>query len=75
MAVYTYPQWQPALHAAITEFDQQELKKKVSAAEYVILKRLFEIAGIGDRNEERQALQDATNTLLALKRKAEQPLN
>lgn len=62
-----YPQWQPMYQEAITELDLEKLHQKVFAAETGIFKRLQELSGSNDHQEERLALSDAISGLRVLK--------
>ena len=68
MEKYAYPHWQPALMAVISGIGKEDHTERVMAAEYIIHKRLYELAGTRGSDAEREALQDATRTLLILKR-------
>ena len=67
MLEYQYPDWQPILQSALTEFDAKELQKKVLDAEQALVKRLEEIYGGICHDEERRAIGDANHTLLLLR--------
>lgn len=60
-----YP-WQSPLLAAVTEFNPNQLTKKIAAAEDAIAERLLELNG-STNPEERLALHDAQSTLRVLK--------
>ena len=62
-----YPWQSPALEA-FREFNADQLLKKISIAENAISKRLLELNGAADQEEETYALHDAQNTLATLKR-------
>ena len=60
--------WQRILDEVQAEPDPKKLREKVGDAEMVIFQRLQSIAQAADSSEERSALKDAAETLLALKR-------
>jgi hypothetical protein len=59
--------WQNIIREAVVEMDPEKLRAKIAEAESVIFGRLQTI-GQDSKNEERSALQEASNTLLKLKR-------
>jgi hypothetical protein len=61
-------EWQNIIHEAVVEMDPEKLKAKVAEAESAIFGRLQTIGQDGGKNEERSALQEASKTLLNLKR-------
>ena len=70
-----YPQWQPAVQAALNEFDEKELQQKVFDAEEAIVTRLQDIDGSTDHHAERAAIEAASRALLFLKeQKLQYPL-
>ena len=62
-------EWQSVIHEALEESDAEKLRTKIADAESVIFRRLQSIGQDGSEDEERNALQDAANTLLILKMK------
>jgi hypothetical protein len=60
--------WQQIIQEALVELDRDKLKAKIAEAESAIFNRLQALDRNADGAEERNALQDASNTLLALKR-------
>jgi hypothetical protein len=60
--------WQQIIQEALVELDRDKLKAKIAEAESAIFNRLQALGRNADGAEERNALQDASNTLLALKR-------
>jgi len=60
--------WQRILHEALVELDPEKLKGKVAEAEAVIFERMQDLGQGADDTDERHALQDASNSLLTLKR-------
>jgi hypothetical protein len=60
--------WQKSIRAALLELDPEILKQRVVDAEVAIFRRLQELSSGSDSGEERQALQDASNTLRLLKK-------
>ena len=71
--------WQKPLQEALLEFDAKALQQKVADAETAIFERLQTLAKAkpddqinpdDQGKEERQALQDAVNSLRVLKREA-----
>jgi len=61
-------EWQTIIQEAVVELDPERLRAKIAEAESTIVGRLQTIGQDGDKNEERNALQEASNTLLNLKR-------
>ena len=61
-------EWQTIIQEAVAELDPEKLRAKIAEAESLIFGRLQAIGQDGTKNEERNALQDASNTLLTLKR-------
>jgi hypothetical protein len=61
-------EWQSFIQEALVELDPDKLKAKIAEAESAIFTRLQTLGRDADGTEERNALQDASNTLLALKR-------
>lgn len=60
--------WQNLIHEALVELDLDKLRDKITDAESVIFNRLQTLGENAEGAEERDALQDASNTLLTLKR-------
>lgn len=58
------------LHEALVEQDPERLKERVAEAEVAVFVRLQDLAHAQDSPAERNALQDASKALLALKRHA-----
>ena len=67
MSELRHPQWQKPVQDALSEPDKQKLQAKVLLAEWEIYRRLQAISTNGDHHEERSAITDALNELLALK--------
>ena len=63
-----YPAWQYEYQAALVVVDRQKLKQRVEAAETAIYKRLQHLSQNSDDFVERQVIEDALNSLRALKR-------
>ena len=61
-------EWQRMLHEALVEQDPERLKERVAEAEAAVFLRLQDLAQAQDSPAERNALQDASKVLLALKR-------
>ena len=61
-------EWQTIVQQAIVEVDPEKLRAKIAEAESLIFGRLQVIGQDGSSYEERNALHDASNTLLTLKR-------
>ena len=65
-------EWQKLVRDALLELDPKALPQKVANAESAIFERLQALAKVdapnSDDAEERQALQDAVNSLRVLKR-------
>ena len=65
-------EWQNAVQEALLELNPKALTQKVAEAEHAIFNRLQALANAhasnSDHLEERQALQDAVNSLRVLKR-------
>ncbi len=61
-------EWKKLVHEALVEVNPEKLKEKVSEAEAAIFQRLQALASTPDSSAELHALQDASNTLLVLKR-------
>jgi hypothetical protein len=60
-------EWQRMLHEALVEQDPERLKERVAEAEAAVFLRLQDLAHTQDGPAERNALQDASRALLALK--------
>jgi hypothetical protein len=61
-------EWQTPVREALLELDPERLEQKVANAEAAIFERLQVLSGDNGTAEERQALQDATNSLRVVKR-------
>lgn len=61
-------EWQKSVRDALLELNPDVLKQKVADAEAAIFERLQALAKAGGTSEERQALEDAVNSLRVLKR-------
>ena len=61
-------EWQKPLYEALAEANPDKLTEKIAEAEGVIFSRFQSLEQSPDGAEERLALHDASNTLLALKR-------
>jgi hypothetical protein len=61
-------EWQSIVQAAQVETNPEQLKQKIGEAEAALFHRLQALQQNPEAVEERNALQDASNTLLALKR-------
>ena len=61
-------EWQRMLHEALVEQDPERLKERVAEAEAAVFLRLQDLAQTQNSPTERNALQEASKTLLALKR-------
>lgn len=61
-------EWQKPLYEALAEANPDKLTEKVAEAEGVIFPRFQSLEQSSDGTEERRALHDASNILLALKR-------
>jgi hypothetical protein len=61
-------EWQAIVDEAVVELDLDKLRAKIAEAEATIFKRLQALGQTAEGTEERNALQDASNTLLTLKR-------
>jgi len=61
-------EWQSLIHEASVELDLDKLRDKITEAESAIFNRLQTLGQNAESFEERTALQDASNTLLTLKR-------
>jgi hypothetical protein len=60
--------WQKPFHEALVEPEPDKLKGKVAEAEAAIFLRFQELAQSSNGAAEKQALQDASQLLLSLKR-------
>jgi hypothetical protein len=63
-----YPEWQKHVQAALVEVDEERLPQKVADAEAAIFQRLQELGDALDTTGERLALEEASRSLLVLKR-------
>jgi hypothetical protein len=61
-------EWQRTLHEALVEQDPERLKERVAEAEAAVFLRLQDLAQTQNSPAERNALQEASKALLALKR-------
>lgn len=61
-------EWESLLQDALVEQNAHKLKEKVVEAEAAIFLRLQALEQTSDSSAERQALRDASDTLLTLKR-------
>ena len=61
-------EWQAIVHEAVLEVDVDKLRAKITEAESAIFNRLQALGQTAAATEERNALHDASNTLLMLKR-------
>jgi hypothetical protein len=66
--ILKYPEWQEPLREALLELDKNKLKQRVAAAETAIFNKLQAISRSTDDQAERQAIDDALQTLRVLKR-------
>jgi hypothetical protein len=62
-----YPEWQKPYQEALLESDNQKLRAKILFAEWKIYQRMEAISSNGDHAQERSAIVDALDRLLALK--------
>jgi hypothetical protein len=60
--------WKRLVQEALVEVNPDRLREKVGEAEAAVFQRLQALASNSDGSEELHALQDASNTLLVLKR-------
>ena len=60
--------WQRVIQEALVEVDPERLRTKISEAESAIFDRLQRLGHESEQSEERDALRDASNTLLTLKK-------
>ena len=65
---YNKLDWKRLVQQALVEVNPDKLKEKVGNAEAAIFQRLQVLERSSDSSAERHALQDASNTLLMLKR-------
>jgi hypothetical protein len=63
-----YPDWQTEYTKALLELDPSKLAECLSKAEAAICRRMQDLAGDTSHQRERQAIDDALNTLRVLKR-------
>ena len=61
-------QWKKLVQDALVEVNPDKLRDKVADAEAAVFQRLQALTSKSDSSEELHALQDASNTLLVLKR-------
>lgn len=60
--------WQQLFREAVIELDRDKLKERIAAVELAIFQRQQEINGNPNCEAERQSIEDALKTLLALQR-------
>jgi hypothetical protein len=63
-----YPEWQQPYKSALLEFDPQKLARLVADTETAMSCRLQTLSSSPNGQDERQAIADAANALLMLKR-------
>lgn len=63
-----YPEWQLEYEATLLEVDNEELSRRVIAAETAIFKRLQSISRNPELKVEQRAIEDALASLRILKR-------
>jgi hypothetical protein len=63
-----HSQWEELYRAALLELDVSRLAARIDLAEAAIQKRLQELKSSPDNAREQQAIQDAVQTLRALRR-------
>jgi hypothetical protein len=63
-----YPLWQTSYLEALTEFDPQRLANRVCMAETAINLRMSQLSTSVEGPVERQALTDASNALLSIRK-------
>jgi hypothetical protein len=68
MSDLKYPLWQTPYLEALTEFDSQRLRNRVCVAETAIGLRMSQLGTGVEGPGERQALTDARNALLSIRR-------
>ena len=61
-------EWQRIVQETLVESDPEKLRSKISEAESAIFERLQLLGQESGRTEERDALKDASNVLLTLKK-------
>ncbi len=61
-------EWESLLQDALVEQNAEILREKVAEAEATVFLRLQALEQTSDSSAERQALRDASDTLLSLKR-------
>ena len=71
--VIIYPKWQPQVMAALVETNPDKLLERVKEAKKAISKRLDKISRSASHAAEIKAIEDAMDTLDALRIKASQP--
>ena len=59
--------WQKIIQEALLELDPEKLKQKIGEAETAVFQRLQALGQSPGAERERDALQNASNTLLTLK--------
>lgn len=65
---FNQSEWKKLVQQALVEANPDKLKEKVADAESAIFQRLQALERSSESSVERHALQDASNTLLTLKR-------
>jgi glycyl-tRNA synthetase beta subunit len=65
---FNQSEWKKLVQQALVEPNPDKLKEKVADAESAIFQRLQALERSSESSVERHALQDASNTLLTLKR-------
>jgi hypothetical protein len=65
---FNQSEWKKLVQQALVEANPDKLKEKVADAESAIFQRLQALERSAESSVERHALQDASNTLLVLKR-------
>ena len=65
---FKYPEWQRHYQAALLEFNSEKLARLVALTEEAMFLRFQALSTSLDGHDERQALEDAAQGLLTLKR-------
>jgi hypothetical protein len=63
-----YPKWQCEFQEAVVELNRENLFAKIEKFETAIFLRLQELAFSSDHHSEREAIADATKTIVLLKK-------
>ena len=63
-----FPKWQAQFQEVVIELDREKLFGKIQNFETAVFVRLQELAPLNDHHDERQAIDDALATVLALKK-------